>query len=514
MRTFTCLCLGVVLASLALGTTVNAQQLGRCCYVDPAGNQACAQTTQSDCGNLGGVWTPGVTCDVPCDSHCVVECPPNGVRENEDCPSTVNANGGCLVEPHLFQPIECGMTICGTSWLVPGTNGAATLFDVDAYQVVVTASTRLRFCVKAEFAPLVALVAHDDSCLTFSLIDSAHGLACDTVCVDTCVPPGVYDFYVAPAPGLNEPFLCHNYVAHLACEPCTTNVCEGTPSLSFYHGIDCGCAHLCPGLTMPISVCTDQSGPGRPPIITVTPGCLTGGGHCFQDCNPIPSTAFYYNNSGWTWVDSTHCWVNYIISYAEGCVCICLEGFLAVELQSFTAHGGDGSVTLSWQTASERENDHFEVRRDGHVAATNVRATNNPTGAHYSWTDRDLQNGHTYAYELVAVDVSGIRTTLATTEATPAGSTAQVISEYALRQNYPNPFNPKTSISFDLVTGGFVRLTVYNAVGQQVAAVVSGEMNAGRHTVTFDASGLPSGMYLYRLETDRFSATKKMLLMK
>ena len=99
MRTFTCLCLGVVLASLALGTTVNAQQLGRCCYTDPAGNQGCAQTTQADCGNLGGVWTPGVTCDVPCDSHCVVECPPNGVRENEDCPSTVNANGGCLVEP-------------------------------------------------------------------------------------------------------------------------------------------------------------------------------------------------------------------------------------------------------------------------------------------------------------------------------------------------------------------------------------------------------------------------------
>jgi hypothetical protein len=187
---------------------------------------------------------------------------------------------------------------------------------------------------------------------------------------------------------------------------------------------------------------------------------------------------------------------------------------LAVELQSFTAHGGDGTVALNWQTASERENDHFEVMRDGHLAAANVRATNSATGSHYSWTDHNVQNGQTYHYELVAVDIGGDRTTLASAEATPAGSTVEVISEYALRQNYPNPFNPKTSISFDLVQSGFVRLTIYNAVGQQVASVVSGEMPSGSHAVAFDASDLPSGMYLYRLEVNGFSAVRKMLLTK
>jgi hypothetical protein len=59
-----------------------------------------------------------------------------------------------------------------------------------------------------------------------------------------------------------------------------------------------------------------------------------------------------------------------------------------------------------------------------------------------------------------------------------------------------------------------VKLTVYNPMGQQVAAVVSGEMPAGSHTVTFDAANLPSGMYLYRLEVNGFSAVRKMLLMK
>ncbi|MBI5058553.1 T9SS type A sorting domain-containing protein, partial [candidate division KSB1 bacterium] len=91
---------------------------------------------------------------------------------------------------------------------------------------------------------------------------------------------------------------------------------------------------------------------------------------------------------------------------------------------------------------------------------------------------------------------------------------AAVITEYALAQNFPNPFNPSTSIVFDMVDAGFVSLKVYNTLGQEVAAVVNGSMDAGRHVVTFDAANLPSGMYLYRLETNGFSAQHKMLLMK
>jgi hypothetical protein len=398
--------------------------------------------------------------------------------------------------------------------LIPAPLGTP-LYDVDAYQVEVTTPTRFHFCVVAEFAPLIGLVVHDDSCRTFTVLDTATGLACDTVCIDTCVPPGVYDFYVVPWLAQNNAIACQHYVAHLSCEPC----CRSTEAALFDAGQfpQCECVHLCAGTTVPIRVCGRTASPSRPPILTITPGCSTPGtpdDHCNVICDPIPSGGFFYDPTGWVWNDSLHCWLNFLVGNAEGCLCVCLDGYLAVELQSFTAAASDGKVTLNWQTASERDNDHFEVMRDGHPAVTNVRATNNPTGAHYSWTDRDLQNGQTYSYQLVAVDMGGERTTLASTEATPVGRTAEIITEYALRQNYPNPFNPKTSISFDLVDNGFVKLTIYNPMGQQVASVVSGEMPAGRHTVTFDASDLPSGMYLYRLEVNGFSAVRKMLLMK
>jgi hypothetical protein len=90
---------------------------------------------------------------------------------------------------------------------------------------------------------------------------------------------------------------------------------------------------------------------------------------------------------------------------------------------------------------------------------------------------------------------------------------AAVITEYALRQNFPNPFNPTTSIAVDLVEAGFASLKVYNLMGQEVADL-SSRMDAGRHIVHFNAKDLSSGIYLYRLNVNGFSAEKKMLLMK
>ncbi|MGE5313298.1 MAG: T9SS type A sorting domain-containing protein [Acidobacteriota bacterium] len=89
-----------------------------------------------------------------------------------------------------------------------------------------------------------------------------------------------------------------------------------------------------------------------------------------------------------------------------------------------------------------------------------------------------------------------------------------VPSGFALMQNYPNPFNPATSISFDLPKASAVSLAVYNVLGQKVASLVDGRMEAGHHTVRFDASRLASGMYLYRLATEKESAVRKMLLAK
>lgn len=83
-----------------------------------------------------------------------------------------------------------------------------------------------------------------------------------------------------------------------------------------------------------------------------------------------------------------------------------------------------------------------------------------------------------------------------------------------LDQNYPNPFNPSTQITFELGKTGYVVLKVFNLIGQEVSVLQQGRLNAGLHSVTFDASALPSGVYLYRLETPNYSETKRMILIK
>ncbi|MBU1881048.1 T9SS type A sorting domain-containing protein, partial [bacterium] len=81
-------------------------------------------------------------------------------------------------------------------------------------------------------------------------------------------------------------------------------------------------------------------------------------------------------------------------------------------------------------------------------------------------------------------------------------------------QNYPNPFNPTTEIAFNLPAASNVELTVYDTMGRSVATLFSGNLNAGRHLVTFDASHLASGIYFYRIDADGFSDLKKMALLK
>ena len=90
----------------------------------------------------------------------------------------------------------------------------------------------------------------------------------------------------------------------------------------------------------------------------------------------------------------------------------------------------------------------------------------------------------------------------------------EVPERFLLQQNYPNPFNPSTTISWQLAVGSEVKLTVYNVTGEKIAILVNERQPAGSHSVRFDASGLASGVYLYRLETDQFVETKKMVLMR
>ena len=86
--------------------------------------------------------------------------------------------------------------------------------------------------------------------------------------------------------------------------------------------------------------------------------------------------------------------------------------------------------------------------------------------------------------------------------------------KFSLSQNYPNPFNPATTISWQLPSADFVRLKIYNSVGYEVETLVNEKQNAGSYSVNFSAASLPSGIYFYKLDTENFSETKKMILVK
>ncbi len=91
---------------------------------------------------------------------------------------------------------------------------------------------------------------------------------------------------------------------------------------------------------------------------------------------------------------------------------------------------------------------------------------------------------------------------------------AGIPAQYGLSQNYPNPFNPTTEVTFSLPTSSHVKIEVFNIRGQRVATLANDVFGSGYHTVTWDASDVSSGVYLYRLETDNFVDQKKMLLLK
>lgn len=88
------------------------------------------------------------------------------------------------------------------------------------------------------------------------------------------------------------------------------------------------------------------------------------------------------------------------------------------------------------------------------------------------------------------------------------------LDSYSLEQNYPNPFNPTTKIGYVLSARTSVKVVVMNAIGEQIAVLVNQTQEQGYHQVEFNAANLPSGIYFYSLQTENYSETKKMLLMK
>jgi hypothetical protein len=192
---------------------------------------------------------------------------------------------------------------------------------------------------------------------------------------------------------------------------------------------------------------------------------------------------------------------------------LCLDWVIPVELTSFAASSKGVEVELSWTTATETNNQGFKIERMnaggsfeqvGYVAGFGT--TTEPKA--YSFIDSKLEAG-SYTYRLKQIDFDG---TFSYSE--EVNVVVELPLEYALEQNYPNPFNPSTTIKYSIAEDGLVKIAVFNMLGEEVATLVNTQQKAGRYEVNFNANGLASGVYVYRIETANFTASKKLMLMK
>ncbi|MFI5237951.1 MAG: T9SS type A sorting domain-containing protein, partial [Ignavibacteriales bacterium] len=189
------------------------------------------------------------------------------------------------------------------------------------------------------------------------------------------------------------------------------------------------------------------------------------------------------------------------------------HGFVPVELVSFTSSVTGNNVLLKWSTATELNNQGFDIEKStnpdiwekiGFVAGSGT--TSEPRL--YSFTDNDLKTGK-YYYRLKQIDFDG---TIEYSDAIEVE--VSIPFTFSLDQNYPNPFNPSTTIKYSVPTDGFINIAVYSVLGEKVIDIVNGNHTAGNYEITFNASKLSSGTYVYKMESGEFVSVKKMMILK
>ena len=233
-------------------------------------------------------------------------------------------------------------------------------------------------------------------------------------------------------------------------------------------------------------------------------------------------------NGGQTWTQIPIASTNYQFAIIDSMNQFAAQGngfykldsqyFIPVELASFSAQLIDKDVILNWTTATELNNQGFEVECSidnenftkigfvpGFGTTTEMKS--------YSFRSSDVQAGIQY-YRLKQIDFDGTSTIYNSVEVT-----GPVPNTFVLNQNHPNPFNPSTKISFSLPVESVVNIKLFNLLGQEVTQIANADFPSGNHNVEFNADGLSSGTYIYTFEAKgvngaNFKSTKKMLLLR
>lgn len=190
-----------------------------------------------------------------------------------------------------------------------------------------------------------------------------------------------------------------------------------------------------------------------------------------------------------------------------------LDFTLPVELSSFSAKLMDGDVLLNWITKTELNNFGFDIERKINQNewvmigfAEGYGNSNSPKS--YSFIDDNVTGGSKFKYRLKQIDTDGQY------DYSESVDVAIVPNRFMVYQNYPNPFNPITKIRFELPQPCLIEIKIYDILGAEVTTLLKENKEKGIFETEFNAAGLPSGIYFYRLQTGPFVDTKKMILLK
>jgi photosystem II stability/assembly factor-like uncharacterized protein len=267
---------------------------------------------------------------------------------------------------------------------------------------------------------------------------------------------------------------------------------------------------------------------------------FTDGVNMFNKC------AFVNNNTGWCMTSkklfkTTNTGLSWELQTISGINIIRTTDFYFIDANTGYLSVYNGSVYFLLKTTNGGTNwdnvnlngtipyvydMHFINANTGWVAGSNAAFAKTTSGG-LSWTPFTVNSLNTGTRKIQFIDSlngyvlgsSGFPSYLfkTTNGGVVTGFTltsSQLPDNFSLSQNYPNPFNPQTRINYELPIASYVSIKVYDALGNEVQTLVNEKQNAGSFWVDFNAGSLPSGIYFYKLVTEKFSETKKMILIK
>jgi hypothetical protein len=188
----------------------------------------------------------------------------------------------------------------------------------------------------------------------------------------------------------------------------------------------------------------------------------------------------------------------------------------APQLVSATPYPGRSDyVTLTWRKVQYADQYYIQL---AHSQNFGVVFYSDSTTSDTVKTVSNLSEGLTYYWRVRAGNVSGFSAWSDSSFILGATDVKKeegaIPTEYSISQNYPNPFNPTTTIDLALPKKALTKIVIYDLLGRQIQTLINGELEAGYHEISVDASSLPSGVYFYRVQSGDFTQTKRMILMK